>query len=284
MPKYLNTIAKLVTKPILARNTQFREIHNGKTCYIMGEGPSLKYFDLGLFADYPTIGINHFFMHKDIGKMNIKYAVIPEPYSFYPFIYNCYSNTYIRNELGKLCKSEIKRLGYIDWFTSLSNIFAGLPKNNTFYMHHFGHRDPNPNYLDIDGVFSYMRGGLYTAIGLAAFMGFRKARLIGCDYVFRPNETGYFWAKPNEQHENKEIRGSGGKSTNTYAHLFSSIKNILEISTISPAGQKAWIPSIDYATLTGAKPTYREYDEIVCAPHLNKMRLAYKTGQIISEM
>jgi hypothetical protein len=284
MLTYLNPLGELVAKPLLARNTRFKDIHDGQTCYIIGEGASLKYFDFRFFSDHPSIGINHFYLHKDISKINIKYAVIPEPYFFYPFIHNCYSNTYIRNNLGKLCKSEIKRLKHIDWFTSLSNIFAGLPSENTFYLHHFGQRELDPDYRNIDGVFSYMKGGLYTALGLAAFMGFTKAKLIGCDYVFRPSELGYFWAKPAVKHENKQMREAKGSYENIYENLFSSFINRIEISTISSSFQKAWIPSIDYASYTGADPIYREYDEIVSTQHLNTMKLAYKTGQVISEM
>ena len=284
MLKSLHPLTTQMSQPFLARNTRFKKIHSGEICYIIGEGPSLKYFDLGLFSDCPTIGINHFFLHRDIDKMNLKYAVIPEPFAFYPLIFNCYSNSYVRNELGKLCKSEVKRLKHIDWFTSISNIFAGLPYKNTFYMHHCGHRDPNPNYPNIDGAFSYMKGGLYAALGLAAYMGFTEAKLLGCDYVFRPSEIGYFWAKPVEQHENRELREAKGSSENLYASLFSSLTNRIKISTISSFCQKAWIPSIDYASYTGINPIYREYHEIVSTQHLNKMKLAYETGQIISEM
>ena len=81
MLKSLHPLTTQMSQPFLARNTRFKKIHSGEICYII-EKAVTKIFDSGLFSDCPTIGINHFFLHRDIDKMNFKYAAIPEPFAF----------------------------------------------------------------------------------------------------------------------------------------------------------------------------------------------------------
>ena len=44
---------------------KFIDIHKGKTCYIFGDGPSIKYFDLSRFDDYIGISCGNQIFHKD---------------------------------------------------------------------------------------------------------------------------------------------------------------------------------------------------------------------------
>ena len=37
--------------PILSKVSRFKNKHQGETCYLFGDGVSIKYFDLSLFSD-----------------------------------------------------------------------------------------------------------------------------------------------------------------------------------------------------------------------------------------
>ena len=47
--------------------------HKNESCYILGNGASIKYFDLKKFNDKISIGIGPFDYHVDFDSLNIKY-------------------------------------------------------------------------------------------------------------------------------------------------------------------------------------------------------------------
>ena len=63
---------------------RFKDIHKGQTCYIFGDEPSIKWFDLSNFDDHIGIACGNQMLHNDFGKLNIKYYAIPEPWLFCP--------------------------------------------------------------------------------------------------------------------------------------------------------------------------------------------------------
>ena len=40
-------------------NLNLKDIHKGETCYIFGNGGSIKYYDLSLFNNHIGIGLNY---------------------------------------------------------------------------------------------------------------------------------------------------------------------------------------------------------------------------------
>ena len=64
----------------LKKNTKFKDVHKGESCYIFGNGSSLKYYDLKLFNEKASIGCGALFMHKDFRAswtLNIIMSPIP---------------------------------------------------------------------------------------------------------------------------------------------------------------------------------------------------------------
>jgi len=173
-----NFLLNGLLRPVLKKNNTFKNSFFDQTCYIFGNGASLKYIDFNYFTDYPTIGINHLILHKDFKLLNTCCYTLPEPMSFYNYFKNPYKLEYEKNIMGNLFRSQIVRFPKIPLFTSFTNIF-GSPNKNTYYLHHFGKRKPDLNYLDICSEFSYLAGGLYAGIGLAISFGFKRAILVG---------------------------------------------------------------------------------------------------------
>ena len=67
-----NRILFNISERILNRNSKFHNMHRGESCYLFGNGSSLKYFDLDQFTDRPTIGCGQLFLHRDYSKLNDK--------------------------------------------------------------------------------------------------------------------------------------------------------------------------------------------------------------------
>ena len=71
-----------ISKPITNKTLQFKNQHLNQSCYIFGDGVSLKWFDLEAFANKPSILLNKFILHKDANKLDLKYHFLIEPFFF----------------------------------------------------------------------------------------------------------------------------------------------------------------------------------------------------------
>ena len=265
----IDRLIKIFSYPILRRNKKFLNLHKGQVCYIFGNGASLKNMDLKEFSDYPAIGINHLCLHNDFRALNIKYYVLPESFFFYPFKKNIYTRRkFQKNILGNLFKKSFESHSDITLFTSLTN-FLGMKNLNTYYLYHFGHRAPDLNYLSLDSEFSFMSGGLYTAIGLAINLGFSKAYLVGCDYLFSPVMYGHFYDYgPSKVEKNKKI----------YSDLLIEVNNLIDLCLITDHGTSDSLNAIEYTKFKERKIEYKENNEIIKKEYLEILNLAYLKG------
>lgn len=46
-----NKILHFISRSVIERNKKFKDAHAGESCYIFGNGASLKYYDLEKFSD-----------------------------------------------------------------------------------------------------------------------------------------------------------------------------------------------------------------------------------------
>ena len=54
------------------------------SCYIFGDGKSLKYYDLKNFSLLPSISIGNLSIHNDVELLNYKYSIICDPFVCVP--------------------------------------------------------------------------------------------------------------------------------------------------------------------------------------------------------
>lgn len=271
-----NRALKLLLSPILARNKKFIDLHKGETCYIIGNGATLKCLNFQDFADHPAIGLNQLCLHNDIGSLNLKYYVVNEPYFFYPRIKNFYNGKKFQvNHLGLLLKRAFFSKLDIPFFTSASNIF-GIPFRNSYFLHHFGEKVPNKNKNNICGSFSFMKGALYAGVGLAINMGFSRAYLIGCDYLLRPKKMGHFYTFGPSYYDPDD------QDINFYSDLIKEVDGLIELSVIAEEGGSAWIPVKINNSLKFNK--YKENNDIVDTKYLNLLNKAVEDYQLINDV
>lgn len=243
-----------LSQPLLLRNRQFENRHAGQSCYVFGNGASLKEMDLSSFSDRVSIGCNSLFLHKDFDKLDCRYYSLPAPFLFHR--YRKYYGSWQRNYIGDLYRKKVITYPSVSFFTSLSN-WVGLRADNLYYTHHFGSRAWDFDRIRLDERFSFMQGGMYAMVGLAFCMGFASVTLVGCDYAFSPRFGSHFFEKGlGEKIENEEAPYGG--------NFFNECMKLMDLSIIVPDGVRSELmPCLDYSAHAGKSLFYRENVEIV---------------------
>ncbi len=267
-----NKTLSLLAKKTLKRNKKFGGIHQGESCYLFGNGASLKYFDLKKFDDKIVISCGPLSVHRDFKKMNVKYHFEGHPFFYYPYWTNPYTRKFEKNIYGAFYKEKIRLHKDVSYFLSLSNYF-GIRDDNIYYIHHFD--KPFDTFTDckLDHSFTSMASGLGGMLGLAVCMGFKDITLVGCDYSFFPQSQGHFYEfgrLADSFHEtpcNEKFLRAAAEHAN------------LRVVTPNENYKGHILPHISYKDLTGDEPVYRENHEICTQSDLlalNRCRMDYK--------
>lgn len=256
MRKFKNaTLLKLASKT-LERNKIFEGRHEGESCYIFGNGASLKYFDLEKFDDRVAIGCNALFFHRDFEKLNVSYYFSGHPFLYYPFWTNPYSRKFSKNLLGPAYRAKIETYTKTNYFLSLSN-YPSLQGDNIYYVHHFDRPFEGYTNRSLHRYFTPMSGALQAMLGLAINLGFADITLVGCDYSFTPRGIGhYFEAGTNSDHYSEEPFCK--------EYILDAVRHA-KIKTVVPNSNYSGhiLPHISYMELTGDKPVYRENHQVL---------------------
>jgi len=244
------------SKPITKKINSLRNTHLGESCYIFGDGISIKWININNFNNKPAFALNNFYFHKDINNLDLRYLVIPEPWFFYP--YNKmpkWSNKLLwRNKINKMHKDIIKK-NKITTFVSLSNYPILLLNKNVFYL--FKIISDNKFYFQNDCIkenINPFAGSFTTAITIAIYMGFNEVLLIGCDYTH---------ALSRKKHWYEKGFGIIEKNDNLYNKKFLEIvKKHIIIKTLTIENDSKLVESTTYTQYTGAEPKFRENNEL----------------------
>lgn len=260
-----NKILLIFFSKILKKNTKFKDVHKGESCYIFGNGSSLKYYDLKLFNDKASIGCGVLFAHKRFRHLNLKYYYVAHPLFFYKFWKNPYSKRYEKNKVGAFYRKKMSLFPEVKYFTSLTNYF-GIQGDNINYLYHFGQVGELSVDYQMDEVFSMMEGSMVGMIGLALYLGYTDITLVGCDYTFAPKMQGHFYERGPEKR--REGPAFLGKTLNL-------IKDKATIRTLIPNEEFKGdiLPSITYKALVGENPLYNDNNSILSDADLKELDL-----------
>ena len=256
-PKF-NKILFNLNKSSFNKNSKFDNLHNGQTCYIFGNGESLKSFDFSSFNDRTSIGCNSLFFHNDFKKLNCLYYQIPPALFFLPYFK--YYNRLQYNPVSNAYKKKIHELTRTNFFTSIYNRPFVYGKN-IFYEHHFGNRIPNINHCNLTHSFSFMASATDAMIGMAIYMGFKEAILVGVDYTFENSVSQHFFEKGKGVYKNESKYKEA---------FFNKVQQHINLKTITLDGINSdCLDSINYKEYTGKDEEYKENNEIVNEKYLN---------------
>ena len=267
-----NKILLKLSKKVLNKNQKYKKTHAGESCYIFGNGVSIKYFDLTKFNDKPSIGCGLLFLHNDFSSLNLSHYFMSHSFFFYKYWKNPYTRKYEKNPLGPIYRKNVELYSDINFFTSISNYFA-LQGSNVNYVHHFDQISNDLLETELDNVFSPMSGALDGMLGLAAYLGFNDVTLVGCDYTSKPSLSRHFYE--SGQIINKPKDGNFSEALLADAMTKFNIKTV----TINDSYEGESIPSITYENLTNDKPRFKENNTIVLNSdlvELNQSKMRYK--------
>ncbi|MCK9618073.1 MAG: DUF115 domain-containing protein [Lentimicrobiaceae bacterium] len=173
---------------------KYKDIHKGKRCFIIANGPSLKNVNFELLKNEFTFGMNRIYLMKEM---------------------NGFKPTYL------VC---IDRDSQILQFAEEYNQQKGL----CFYEWDLKHKfDKKDNFIFIPSKFStkfsknpleepFGHGGsvAYTCMQLAFYMGFNEVYIIGKDHSYNASEKPAVGIKSTGKEENHFIKGYYHKGQN----------------------------------------------------------------------
>jgi|SRR3989344_4565008 len=162
----------------LKDNLRLKNIHSGKRCFIMGNGPSLKDQDLTKLKNEWTFVVNSFYLHPQYDLIHPKfYAIFDSRY----FIGDSESLRYLQEVSGRVHEDTVmifplksKRL------IEKNNIFL---KNKKIYMYAKGFLDENySGVIELHKTIPTPMSVSVTCLMVAIYMGFDPIYLMGLEH------------------------------------------------------------------------------------------------------
>ena len=244
----------------------FRNKHEGESCYIFGNGPSIKWFDLSQFGDKPAISSGQLHYHQEFNALDIKYLCLVEPWFFTgpifrrPFISQKQSQ--ILNDHKEIKEdyiSLIENSAEKTFFINISNFFH-VRATNVKYVYKTLPHEFLPEQIRHFDLFS---GSFFATLSLAYFLGFKNVHMIGFDaWTLTPSlNNRYYEFGP----------GLPSKQMATEEPLLDIFKNLMNISVISHNSSSKVLNYIDYEEFFKVKAIYRENHEIIKESYLSMM-------------
>ena len=246
--RYFKKIVSVLFYYTTKKSNIFYNKHKGETCYIFGDGISIKSFDLNNFSDKISIVGNYMPFHKDFDKLNAKYCVMSAPFFFSPYF--GYKNLKFKKylyETSKLYKELIKENKQKYFFFHLTNYPFVNFRNAFFHFLKINDKRLNENF--ITNRINCYTGVLRNSISLAIYMGFSKVYLVGCDYTFDQSQLLHWYEK-----------GIGIKHdiSNYESEFFEIASEFIDITTITLNSKSDILDYISYEDYTGQKPSFKE--------------------------
>ena len=151
------------------RLSKFKDIHKGKRCFIIANGPSLKDIDFNLLKDEITIGMNRIYLlDKQIGFMPTYLVVFDIPIQLKQFT------------------SEYENVAIPKFYPWRSRHLFQKKENINFYQAMFS-RKFQPDFTKRIGN---ARSVTVVCVQLAYYMGFDEVILIGKDHSYNVQGMG----------------------------------------------------------------------------------------------
>ena len=243
-------------KTIVSDNSRFKNKYRGKKCFLMGSGRSINFIDLIKLADIETISCNWNFLHKDHKNLKIIADYVLHPMMFYPLWINPIFKNFEVNKAGMIMKKTGKFDCEYPVFLSIYN-YPFIKKKNVFFLHHFGQKNANLKFLDLNHKFSMMQNSFLTGIGLAIYLGFSEINLIGFDYLSNKPRLYHFYENDINKTENSQ-------QINFTSAFLNELNNLIKINYIYILDNKTkYFNNISYKEFFNSEEKFQSNTELV---------------------
>ena len=236
---------------------KFSNIHKGESCYVFGDGPSIKWFDLARFSDHPGICCGMIPFHNDFAKLNVEYLNFATPWIFAPKVIQpkaYHKHRAIVDEYERFIKRTPNKEFFIHLTSALlmsgrniHYVFRGLPRMS--------------NRIDeLLSDYDVFGGAFYASIALAYYLGFTTVYLVGFDAWTIEPVRNMRWYEFGE--------GAIVQRTVTPDPVLEILKEEIDIWSISLDGRSSRVKSVSYQSYTGQPPVFRENYELMSEARL----------------
>lgn len=236
---------------------RFSDRHVGQTCYIFGDGASLKWFDLGAFADHPSICCGMMPFHRDFHRLDVAFVTFVAPWMFLPKALQPRMYRPL-NGIAREYRELLRRLRDTQFFISLSNRPA-VSGPNIHYVYRGLPRDKNETDRALNGIDLY-GGAFHASLSLAYYAGFSRFYLVGFDgWTIQPARSLHWY-----EHGESDFF----EAQNFATEFLGALQREVDIYTVSLDGTSKNVKNVRYAELTGRAPVYRENHELLSDHHM----------------
>ena len=252
MKNALKSILYQLSKSSLIKVNKFKDCHKGESCYIFGDGVSIKSMDLSLYADKKSFACNNIPFHKNFSSLDCSYCFVNAPFFFSPYFGYPAPKKQHLYEMSKLYHDLIIAKPEINYFVHLSN-YPFLSEKNIYFMFR---NIPDKSLSDefIANQINCFSGVLRFAVMMAIYMGFQKIYLVGCDYTHLPSRSLHWFEKG---------QGILVPQINYQKEFFEIANEFIDITTITLDGTSDVINAITYKEYTNSEPVFKENTELL---------------------
>jgi hypothetical protein len=249
--------------------SKFKNKHLGETCYLIGDGAELRFFDLSKFDDHPAICFNFSYLHKDIiNRKSVYYSCLVEPFfvlkNSVPF-----AKTEIIKNLINYVKRHSKDLK-LNFFISSTNIFNFMGKNTLKIFYRLPQDSFTKEWLKYS--YKFNQGSFSNALTLARYMGFSDIFLIGISEHFKSYWSYWYKFETKKNWDNYlEYKGSYDSKDYEYLAFISEMKNHFNSINIITAEESSSLmfETIDYKRYTGLETKLKSPFELANSKFIN---------------
>jgi len=179
-------------RQIITQNLKFKNCHQGKRCFILATGPSIKRQDLLPLKNEICFATSSFYLHPDFHHISPRYYCVP---GF------CSNSTEIFWDDWMDALIECTSSQPTTFFFSLSDkercTRTGRFSNREIhFLDFFGSfEEPSVKYIDLTRPVPSPQSVPVMALEIALFMGFSEIYLLGCDHdwIFHMYESRHFY-------------------------------------------------------------------------------------------
>lgn len=155
---------------------RYKNIHNGKRCFIIANGPSLKNMDLSLLRNEFTFSMNRAYL-------------MYEAWGFKPSYFVCINELVLEQFAEDI--SQLQMPKFINF--NRRHEFDTYDKNDSILSLRLGYQLSDTFSTDVTRVISSGGTVTFACLQLAYYMGFSEVIIIGLDHSFSekgtPNKT-----------------------------------------------------------------------------------------------
>lgn len=209
--------ANALTLKLCARNTKYKDIHKGKRCFIVCNGPSINKQDLLPLKNEIVFSVSSGYLHKDYLAIQPRYHVLV-PLIYGPSLTEAIAIDWFKQMHDRLGSAEIFMAAQDEPLTRQHDLFPGRTVHYIYANRSF---EPGETQtIDISkGVPGYQSSPIMSLM-IAMYMGINKIYLLGTEHdSFASGIYKHFYTNsPDYKNKDMEVTDEG-KIISTYEEL-----------------------------------------------------------------